>query len=339
MLEFGSDFHLCPHPLGTSLAQKLGDANYYMDGRQALLDLLQGQRWRRIWMPSYYCYEFLASVAGHIPIAFYECDPASAPDGAMSHIPFEQGDVLLRVNYFGLYGFHSSSHIPVEVIEDHSHDLIGEWALNSDAHWCIASLRKSLPIADGGVLWSPRHCTLPQKPVYTRAGVEFARKRYEAMGLKRDYLAGKPGDKQVFRNLYMETEERFDLLPISSISDKSRNILSTLDIGKWYEHKQRNWQLIVDHLGPSGDYRILRPEREGCHPFSVIMVCRSEEVRSIIRGQLISEQIYPAILWSIPNDDFPRSRDFGNKILSLHCDGRYSRAEILMMISKLKTII
>lgn len=339
MLEFGSDFHLCPYPLGRSLTSWGKDANYYIDGRQALLDLLKQQDWQRIWVPSYYCYEFLDSFANHIQISFYDCNPESDPDAMIGRIAYKKDDVLLRTNYFGLYGLHSSLNLPVEVIEDHSHDLIGEWALNSDADWCIASLRKTLPIADGGILWSPKHHALPQKPAHTHASIRFAQNRYQAMALKRDYLAEQPVDKQMFRKLYIQTEEQFDLLPLSSISGKSYDILSTLDIGKWYAYKQRNWQLIVDRIALSQDYRILSPEKKGCHPFSVMIVCRSKELRDTLKNKLISEQIYPAVLWNIPNDSFPASQDFGDKILSLHCDGRYSTDEILIMISKLKTII
>lgn len=339
MLEFGSDFHLCPYPLGRSLTPWGKDANYYIDGRQALLDLLKQQGWQRIWVPSYYCYEFLDSFANHIQIAFYDCNPESDPDAMVGRIAYKKDDVLLRTNYFGLHGFHSSLNLPVEVIEDHSHDLIGEWAMNSNADWCIASLRKTLPIADGGILWSPKHHALPQKPTHTNVSVEFARNRYQAMALKRDYLAGKTGDKQIFRNLYLQTEEQFNLLPISSISEKSYDILSTLNIRKWYKHKQRNWQLFTEHLVSNPYYRILKPEKNGCYPFSMVIVCRNKAIRSEINSRLISKQIYPAVLWNIPNDNFPESQDFGDRILSLHCDGRYSAEEILMMISKFQTII
>lgn len=338
MLEFGSDYHLCTYPLGKSLTHLISDANYYVDGRQALIALLKQNRWKRLWVPSYFCYEFIDLINDYIIVIFYDCNPESNPNEVIDKIPFKEGDVLLRINYFGLYKFYSSSNIPVEVIEDHSHDLIGEWSLTSDANWCIASLRKSLPIADGGILWSPKHHQLPQKPFHTNESMIFAQLRYNAMELKREYLLGFSSDKQVFRNIYKQTEGEFNFLPMSSISLKSYDIVSSLDIENWYKQKLNNWQLIVDEIDDSQYFRILKPEKNGCFPFSVIIVCISKDVCDKIKNKLISEQIYPAILWSIPNNNFPESQKIGDRILSLHCDSRYSTNNILVLISKLKSI-
>ena len=64
MKEFGSDFHFISGFRGTGNA--LNDiyphANYYADGRQALIHLYQSQGWQRLWVPEYFCYEVIESL-------------------------------------------------------------------------------------------------------------------------------------------------------------------------------------------------------------------------------------------------------------------------------------
>lgn len=74
------------------------------------------------------------------------------------------------MNYFGLRTSRSNQSLPIPVIEDHSHDLLGRWPLYSDADWCIASIRKTLPTIEGGMVWSPKNiawnvCRKPQKRI------------------------------------------------------------------------------------------------------------------------------------------------------------------------------
>jgi hypothetical protein len=69
------------------------------------------------------------------------------------------------MNYFGLRT-PPDLELPegVEVLEDHSHDPVSAWAEQSSADFCLASLRKTLPINDGGALWSPVGHRLPPAP-------------------------------------------------------------------------------------------------------------------------------------------------------------------------------
>lgn len=99
-------------------------------------------------MPEYFCYEIIDSIKKNdIEICFYNDNPLLDDDIEISKIKFEDGDVLFRMNFFGLREFRDNSELGISVIEDHSHDLIGDWPVNSNADWCIASLRKTLPIS------------------------------------------------------------------------------------------------------------------------------------------------------------------------------------------------
>lgn len=337
-MEFGSDFHLCDIPQGVSLLDIYDDVNLYIDGRQALIDLLLNQMWSRLWVPSYYCYDFLESIEPYIQLKFYECSPVDDISSIISELDVRKDDAVIVMNYFGLTSKVNTS-IGCCVIEDHSHDLISDWARNSQADWCFASLRKSLPIADGGILWSPQGHQLPQSPPSTILGDRLADERYCAMSLKKDYLHGVNIDKDTYRKIYIDTENRLDSLPISAMSPQSLQLLSTLDIEKWYSYKRCNWAYLKKKI-KSNDIQILGDNlNEGQNPFSLILVCKSKDKRDALRTELIRRGVYPAILWHIPNCDFGFSSKFGDIMLSLHCDGRYGLNEMQIMTDIINEVV
>ena len=108
-----------------------------------------------------------------------------------SKIDWRLGDAIFWVNFFGLgikppFGF-----VPdwVEIIEDHTHDPWSVWAYESTANWCVASLRKTLPLGNGGVLWSPAGHPLPSaSPVTPERHTAALEKFLAAMLLKKRYL-------------------------------------------------------------------------------------------------------------------------------------------------------
>ena len=340
MIEFGSDFHYIQPSggSGNTLRDFFPSANYYADGRQALIDLYRSQGWQRLWVPEYFCYDVIASLkeAG-LELAFYVDYPGNN-DNLNLNVNFRAGDALLRVNYFGLRGYRSTEKLMVPVVEDHTHDLIGGWAINSHADWCIASLRKSLPVPEGGMLWSPMGLKLPKAPVASEENEKIAAIRWEAMKLKARYLAGENVEKAAFRAGFVDTEEYFDRADVCALDAESQRFLRSFDIRDWYKWKRENWELLQD-IKKDG-VRVLLPENRGCYPFSLILVFTSVYDRDTVRKALIEKQIYPAILWSLPHcpadgELFKMSRG----MLSIHCDARYTKEEILQMKRTIESIL
>lgn len=331
MKEFGSDFHYIQDLKESDTEYLLpSDARFYVNGRQAIQDLISFKKWKRIWMPEYFCYEIIGSIKETgIEVDFYYDNPSIIEKDAISSIPFQDGDVLFRMNYFGLRTKRDNSKIIVPVIEDHSHDLIGEWAKKSNADWCIASLRKSLPIADGGILWSPKKHKLPETVSPTNESNALAALRYSAMRNKTNYLEGFPMLKDKFLNLFNKTEEGFETLPISGISSDSYRIVSTMDIKGWYEKRKNNWLHLsqISHL----KVELLQPEYSDFYPFSFIIKFNNKGNRDLVRAELISKKVYPSILWNIPNTQSSEIVEFGDTCLSIHCDGRYNEDDIQIL--------
>ncbi|MGI6718673.1 MAG: hypothetical protein ACOX4D_05975 [Bacteroidales bacterium] len=340
--EFGSDFHFCDFPKNKEKTiLKLYENSILLgNGRNAFQLLFEKYKWKRIWMPTYFCYIVINALKNFdIEVCFYNDNPISKEDAEnIAKIPFEKGDVLLRINYFGLRTWRDNKNIPVPVIEDHSHDLSGDWAKNSNADWCLASLRKTLPILCGGILWSPKHNNINQIQL-TKECKDFAEIRYKAMNLKKDYLRGYDNvEKQIFRDLYIKSEEILDNFKCTSIDDYSNNILKELNISEWTKMRVLNWVNAENIL--KDNYIVLQPENlKYCNPFSLIILCDNKKQREILRNKLIKNDIYPAVLWNIPDYVLDKKAiDFGSRMLSLHCDGRYNEEDINFMCSIIKDI-
>lgn len=346
MIEFGSDFHYisCFQSRDSTLCDFYQKANYYADGRQALIHLYQSQGWQRLWMPEYFCYDVIATLenAG-LNIIYYQDWPDNRDDSkTLENIQrkgqFKPNDAILRVNFFGTRTKRSSENLLVAaVVEDHTHDLIGDWAMHSTADWCIASLRKTLPIPEGGMLWSPMGLKLPEAPETSIENEQIAITRWEAMKLKARYLAGESVEKAAFRKGYIETEEYFDSASICALDKESQEYLKSFNIREWYNQKRVNWNLLKD-IRKEG-VRVIRPESMGCYPFSLVLLFDSFDERDRVRKELIEHQVYPAVLWNV---DVPTDGEifkFSRGMLSIHCDARYTQEDILQLKSIIESIL
>lgn len=334
MKEFGSDFNYLDkfQSHRAHLIDVYGEALYMADGRQCLIALIRQFGWKRIWMPEYFCYEVIESLRQmtDIEIVFYQDFPTNDARGTVATLPFRDGDVLLRVNYFGMRDFRSEN-VPVPVIEDHTHDLMGHWSLYSEADWCIASLRKTLPLPEGGMLWSPKGLSLNEKEIMKseKSSSEAAiivHKRWRAMEMKTAYLHGENVKKDDFRKILVETEGWFDIAEPTPIAERTMQFIEGLDINAWYNAKRRNWRLLCQLVNTKA--RVLRPEDESCNMFSFIVLAPTAALRERWRRGLIERNIYPAVLWNVPETTHAAVRDMSSRILSIHCDGRYSAEEI-----------
>lgn len=331
MKEFGSDFHSLDNFYSgrASLTKIYPNSLFLANGRQCIEILIKKYAWKRIWMPAYFCYEVMESIRNTgIEILFYADYPNAHDISLTENIDFQEGDVLFRVNYFGLRNYRSNKHIPVPVIEDHTHDVLGQWALYSDADWCIASLRKTYPIAGGGMLWSPKGHSLPSCAP-TEANLQMIELRWKAMDLKRDYLRGGNIKKDDFRKLFVETEELMESLPVSSMDNRALKLVGSWDINAWYNVKKRNWSLLKNRLPVNVHCMI--PEDETCTPFSLILLLDNRVERDKFRMKLIKNQVYPAVLWNVPEDSMDDISNFSQRMISIHCDGRYNECEMIQL--------
>ena len=328
--EFGSDFH-------SLTFENIEAINFpdnfilYGAGRYAINDIiLNNTNWKTIYIPDYFCYDVVDYIKKTgIEIKYYEDNPLNNDEESIAKIDFSKGDVLLRMNFFGIRGFRDNSNIEVPVIEDHSHNLFSDWAINSNADWCVASLRKSLPIPDGGISWSPKNYSI-EKPILIKEHSKLALVRSDAMLLKKAYLFGEyVCNKNDFLKSYRTSEALFGEQDISSISNVSldylKNIPKSIDNIKKINYNLLKSMLLKNKI-------VILEENKKDNPFSFVILFESLKERNRVREILTRNNLYTAILWKIENKNASKNTiSFSNRMLSLPIDIRYSKEDIIIM--------
>jgi len=286
--------------------------------------------WRRLWVPEYFCQHVVAALLlSGLELRTYPddpCRPSPEPPDA------RPGDVILAVNYFGLRdgpGMPRSE--GVGLIEDHSHDPTSAWAFASDADFCVASLRKTVPLPDGGVAWSPPGHLLPPAPRQTARRRRTAATRLQAMVLKAMYLDGHPLAKADYLAMADRAEQELHRPDLCALSPVSRVVLASFPFDARRRTRVENHSILVDAIAGLGWIRALGPAGPGGVPFSVALVLDSAERRERVRARLLEKRVYPAVLWPLDSPVVPvgeAARDLAGRLLSIPCDARYSGADM-----------
>lgn len=333
MKEFGSNFQSIDSydSHRAHLTDVFKGALLLADGRQCIIVLIKQFGWKRLWMPEYFSKKVVKSIIDQTGIAinYYEDNPFK--EAKVNSLPYQDGDVLLRMNYFGMRELRKNKNIPVPVIEDHSHDPFGHWALYSDADWCISSIRKTLPLPEGGMMWSPKGHKLEVDLMNTDENQIVASQRWKGMEEKANYLDGMDISKRDYREIFLETEEWFENAAPSLIDERSKTFIEKqLDINLWLGAKRKNWYILKD-LIRSSKCSVLEAEHESCTMFSLVLLFNDKSIRNSVRQELIQKDVYPAVLWDITEEASEDAKSFSSRMLSIHCDGRYSEQEIRML--------
>lgn len=351
--EHGSDFHWVPASGARACSPWRAGGLWFGSGRDALKSLVchltASAGCRRIWVPSYYCDAVVAAFDEvGVEVRRYCDHPLVSSTNLVLPVDLDGADVVLVVNYFGHRRRPTLSTQGV-VVEDHTHDPWSAWATESQADYCFASLRKTLPIPDGGVLWSPAGKPLPPCVPPTREHRLASADRLAGMILKSSYLAGEDVDKARFRELLTRGEALLGRGPVSGGSELGDEIARAFPAQSWRECRAVNWRILATALEELPVLSILRPE-EGCCPYAVTLLAESIQERDRIRRGLIDHDVYSAVLWreaegSVgPGDHLQSSerdtgRSLSERILSLHCDGRYTPEDLEHVAAAIRTLV
>ncbi|WP_448664951.1 hypothetical protein ACG3SL_09835 [Sphingomonas sp. CJ20] len=306
-------------------------------GRIALARLVRFGRetrgWSRLLIPSYYCQDVVDYLAGDtLPIARYPCGPWGSED-----IPEPApGDVLLRVAYFGWNALPPVT-FSGDVIEDHTHNPEGGGEADSD--FAFASLRKILPLPDGGMLWSPRGHALPHSPEPDAGHDAAALMRLAAMAMKRAYLQGEAIDKAIVRALELSSEAALLKGGEAPISDWSRVLLDHLPLAALASARRRNHRVFRAAMAGCEGARVLGPAEPLAPAVALVRVAPGLS-RDALRARLSQERIYTAVLWPIPEDSSadPEARAFSDSTFAVHVDGRYGPADMARVAARIRAL-
>jgi hypothetical protein len=332
--ESGSDFHFCentalladPASTGPIADPQLA---FFISGRTALTALvrlgMQQHGWTRIYFPSYYCHNVIEYVRQTgIETCYYPYNPFTAGNDVALQVPDQVGSAVICVNYFGAFRTTPNRFDKTMVIEDVTHDILSYQT--SVADYCFGSLRKELPVPVGGFCAASSD-TAPAS-AHWPPGESLAATKLSAMYLKSRYLKGQ-ADKDIYRKLFAEGEAMLAHCPHDAAMPLlARAVLSSLNTGAIGAARQDNLSratqmLDLENLGHHG----VRIFAEG---LGLTLLCSHQEQRDLLRNSLLSQSIFPAILW--PGQMREQDKVIEGRILFVHLDYRYGLRDVEKII-------
>lgn len=338
--EIGSEFHWDPSALlGGGLPSWLpGRHELFATGCGALTALLRKLAPSgTLHVPSYFCTGVAEALSAVVPVYFYR----HLPDGRgprWETLRTRPGDVVLAQNLFGgddqaPWNAWIRAHPAIPVIEDHSHDPFSSWAKNSVSAYVVSSLRKTLPLPDGGLVWSPTGQELPEPegPESVGAGQKLA-----AMLLKAGWLDGQPVPKETFRALQRRGEGEL-LGSAGPASTVTRAVLPMLDVTGIRAVSAGNARALQGALhGRTGNAGILGfPASDEVAPFRVQILLPSMRERDAMVEALAANRIYAPVHWRQDRDGWwsgdEEAAALADRMITLPVDHRCSSDDVFRM--------
>ena len=333
--EQGSHFHHVSGFQGGNIPP-WREARFYYSGRPAINDLLASLspgRDRQVWMPSHYCDDVVNPIiwAGH-PRRYYDGNVLTGFDIPLSKI--RANDIFISNCYFGVDVLPAEDIQRVRergavIVEDHSQDPYAQLSFSSTADYAVASLRKSLPLPDGGVLWSPVGLPLPQTELLTPPVFP---PRLGGMLAKRLYLQGEFDEKDVFREWFGASERDFTEAGLWGMSAYSLSTLQHFDITGWRQRRAENHRVLSEAI-VRRDIAVMHRGRSDESPMGLVMLLPTHQAREALRAHLIAHRIYPVVYWphipEVPSELAGQAWDFVDRMLFLHMDARYAEDDML----------
>lgn len=344
--EVGSEFHWDEEAFvqaGAGLPSWLPTPHaMFTSGCGALISLVtQFHGHPRLHLPSFFCMDVVEALASFVDLAWYR----ELPDGQGPHLDTldaAAGDVVLAVNLFGRghrepWDLWSCEHPLVTVIEDHTHDPLSGWARTSHASYCMASLRKTLPVPDGAILWSPRGEELPAA---THGENEGAWLKLSAMVLKAAWLSGKDVSKSEFRSLQQAGEAAL-LGSMTEPTALTRVVLPLLDVWRLRSVRADNVRVLTESLlrHVDSEWSPLTYGAPGAVPFNVQLLCASETTRDSLMAHLARNRIFASVHWRQPKSGISSGDDAAiecaSRMLTIPVDHRYHEADLQRVVEAL----
>jgi hypothetical protein len=336
--EVGGEFHLPVDPPGPYHRWPEG-AVWFALGRHALQALLPRLGAPRLWLPDYFCHEVAEHWADAAEVQLYEDDPRW-PEPRWESLRPGPRDAVVAVNYFGVRSGDAwqawRSRTRCVLVEDHAHDPASEWANASEADYAFSSLRKTLPVPDGAILWSPRGLELPDQPA---GGADGSELKLAAMLLKGEYLGrGDEALKDRFRRLQLDGEERLAASRVAGASPATREALVRGVPLPWRAKRAENAARLIAGLdGWDAAEPLFETWPADAAPLGAVFVFETSGDRDRIRELLREAGVYCPVHWAdAATSSSERVRELAERILTIPTDWRYGAADMARIASLLR---
>jgi hypothetical protein len=284
-----------------------------------------------LWVPSYFCFDVSQYWKRHVEVSTYSDDPRH-PQPEWPTLQPSPSDLVVAVNYFGIRDGGPWRNWREQneclLVEDHSHDPLSGWALHSNAHYAFASLRKTIPVPDGAILWSPCGLSLPTGGTSESPASSL---KLAAMLWKRDYLAGNltSAAKAVYLRWQRQGEECFDGSEVCFATSLSREYLSFGFPLSWRKRRVANTRRILSLVRNNTAMRpIFSRWPTDAAPLGAVFEFESRALRDTMRDRLRENDVYCPVHWPPNAECDPAARDLAERLLTIPTDHRYGAREM-----------
>lgn len=304
----------------------------FYTGRHAIRHLIDAlsntKKIQTIWLPEYYCQHVTAWLREVYEnrISTYAINPFN-PIADVDIYSFASADDLVILNNFwGLYTYKipQQKNRPI-YIEDHSHGWLSKPCLQSTADYCFASLRKSLPIPLGGIIWSKR-VKLPKPAANTDAQTEFMTAWDEITKAMRLKTALLEGDIAVQKSDYLSIIDTFEHFlheqhAVVAVFEAHKNEMIAFLSKDYKRYKKENLSFLKTHMLPTTAFTILYAEND--FTFGLPLLFKDRDTLVAIKTMLVANHIYPSELW--PDNQSTTALKY---LLNIHVDFRYNHQDM-----------
>lgn len=206
-------------------------------------------------------------------------------------------------------------------VEDRTHNLIWERAYSFRPDYIIASLRKWLPVPDGGLLWGEI-----TKPLGN--DTSFSATRLQAQCMRHAFLDG--GDERLkteYRKIFSTVSDRMDEDEPGAMSAYSYALAQSADWDRIRTVRKENSKALISVLSASPFIRFIQndPGRSDLYvPFTV-------PNRDEVQRRLSAEGIFNTVIWPLPDAQKKADRvaeHTAETMLAAPCDQRYTTADM-----------
>ncbi len=290
--------------------------------KQLLTKLLEENTIRHIWLPDYYCQHVTSWLKVNFNnIKTYAIDPFNVNEPVDIESFTSNEDIVMLNNFWGVYEYQIPNTKKRAIyIEDHSHGWLSKPCINSNADFCFASLRKTLPIPLGGILWKPNgeKISFRIKSSTDESFIKIWDKINHAMTLKHEYISKPKENNKNYLTIIGETEQFLHTqYKIIQVHKLHYDFIAKYLYKDYNSIKKENFNTIINKIAKNSKFKIIQNSEHITFGLELIFKNRVSFVS--LKSHLIKNNIFPSELW--PGNNLEKEYKY---LLNIHIDYRYN---------------
>lgn len=304
--------------------QKLMGAYCLRSGRDALKAIAREYSPRIAILPALACDSMIHpfELYGHQK-QFYKLNNDYSIDLESINTQKNEHYIFLYADYFGRRAINDNAlenlrkQANIIFIEDRTHNLLWERQYTFKPDYIIASLRKWLPVPDGGLLWGEI-----SKPLGN--DTSFSTTRLKAQCMRNKYLSnGDESIKTEYRRIFSTVSNIMDKDEPSRMSAYAYALAAGTDWDLVKKARRENSEALISILSSSSFIKFI----QGRPGISDLYVAFTVPKRNEVQKRLSAKGVFNTIIWPLTDEQKQAcsvAKFTEENMLAAPCDQRYS---------------